>query len=85
MITVEWLDGHREEGDPPDPNFPDGVDVNLAGDWGCIIQLRPYPAPRCGWFVVKCDICGANAVIITKGRSDDPRAVRLACKGRKLI
>jgi hypothetical protein len=46
----------------------------------CFTFLRPYPTPRCGKFMVKCDVCGEMVIVTTAGRRDDPRSVRLPCK-----
>jgi C4-type Zn-finger protein len=40
----------------------------------------PYPAKRCGIYLVVCERCGYSAAITTAGRPDDPRKVTLPCK-----
>ena len=81
---VEWIDGGRELQCSPDPAFPSGKDIDLSvlciDGWPtCKVDL-PYPAKRCGVYVVKCEACGITAVITTAGRPDDPRSVRFGCK-----
>ena len=49
------------------------------GDLQCCMNL-PYPAPRCGVYVIICRKCGFKAVITIAGRPDDPRTVTLPCK-----
>jgi C4-type Zn-finger protein len=44
------------------------------------VKELPYPAKRCGLFLVICDKCGYSAAITTAGRPDDPRKVTLPCK-----
>lgn len=96
-LQVEWVDGGREPRMPPDPRYPDGIDLDetthqridvksgavISADAdrkSCFTFLRPYPAPRCGSFVIECDVCGLRAIVTTAGRRDDPRSVRLPCK-----
>lgn len=81
QFRVVWHDRGREPKNPPHPDYPDGVDVDLSGgrSINCVIEL-PYPAKRCGVYTVFCDKCRLMAAITTAGRSDDPRSVKLACK-----
>ncbi len=84
-LKVTWVDGRREPRCPPDPRFPKGKDIDAAmGAPSCETDL-PYPAKRCGHFVVECPVCGMTAAITTAGRPDDPRSVKIPCKlvGRK--
>jgi hypothetical protein len=39
----------------------------------------PYPATRCGLYLVTCDICHTRNVVTSAGRRDDPRSIKLAC------
>lgn len=81
-ITVQFLDSGREPKLPPNPEYPDGMDIDLAHDAkGCITTL-PYPAPRCGAMLLKCDVCGCVTVVTVAGRRDDPRSVIIPCKGQ---
>lgn len=78
-LKVTWVDHHREPKHPPNSRYPNGIDLDLARDApGCVTAL-PYPTPRCGLFYVECKTCGANVVITTAGRTDDPRSVKIAC------
>lgn len=78
---VRWIDGKRESQNAPDPECPEGIDINLAVAMHttCKVSL-PYPARRCGWYVIWCSVCGLSAAVTTAGRADDPRSVRLPCK-----
>jgi hypothetical protein len=82
-LRVEWLDEGREAQAPPDPRYPDGIDFDAADPdvKSCFTFLRPYPAPRCGKFLIKCDVCGWVGLLSTAGRPDDPRSLRVRCKG----
>lgn len=79
-IKVEWIDHGREPQCEPDPAFPMGKDLDIsAGASSCVATL-PYPAKRCGYFVVECSKCGMSVAVTTAGRPDDPRSLRMPCK-----
>ena len=81
-FKIEWIDRGREPQCPPNPAYPNGIDLDTAKSFGkptCHTDL-PYPAKRCGLYYVECNICGTNALITTAGRPDDPRSVNLLCK-----
>jgi hypothetical protein len=82
-IHVHWVDRNREPTQLADPRYPKGTDIDLTGGdrlaHGCRTEL-PYPAKRCGYFVVTCGKCHFKTIITTAGRPDDPRSVRLPCK-----
>lgn len=81
-LSVEWLDGRREPRNPPDPRYPEGIDLNYSiANWPSCRTDLPYPAKRIGDYVITCSRCGLRAVVTTAGRADDPRSVRLKCKG----
>lgn len=78
--TVEWFDSGREPKCPPDPEYPDGKDIILAPPDAkyCKVDL-PYPAKRCGVYVVTCSNCTLRIGLTTAGRPDDPKSVRVFC------
>lgn len=80
--TVIWQDAGLWPTRPADPDSPNGVylDISRGALRSCTVNLKPYPAPRVGRFVVECSQCGYKVVITTAGRRDDPRSVRLPCK-----
>ena len=80
-VEIKWVDSGREPQCPPNPAFPDGIDLDgtLPGEAGCSVRL-PYPAKRCGHFVVECKACGSRTIITTAGRPDDPRSVKIVCR-----
>lgn len=50
---------------------------------GATCETRlPYPAARCGTYVIECSKCGLSVACTTAGRPDDPRLARLPCKER---
>jgi len=81
LLNVTWVDSGREAQCPSDPRFPHGMDVDVSGRAieTCQTDL-PYPADRCGYFVVKCAKCYQTVLMTTAGRADDPRSIKLACK-----
>ena len=84
MLTVNWIDFKQEPRSAPDRFYPDGMDVNIAGKAKrtCFTEL-PYPAARCGVYIIDCDTCGLRTGVTTAGRPDDPRSVTVACRAVK--
>lgn len=79
-LSAVWHDAGREPKNPPNPAYPDGIDLDLSnGEKSCGRPL-PHPAKRCGAYLVRCGHCGAKVVVTTAGRPDDPRSIRIACK-----
>lgn len=80
-MRVTFLDSGREPKCPPNPDHPNGIDLDLSSSakHSCLVQL-PYPAPRCGQWMVGCDRCHQVVVITCAGRADDPRSIKLACR-----
>lgn len=81
QFYIEWIDHGREPRVAPDPHYPDGIDLDMANGKtpSCSVAL-PYPAARCGLYVVKCRFCFIRVACTTAGRPDDPRSIRIACK-----
>lgn len=82
-MKIEWIDHGREPRVAPDPAFPDGKDLSAPHGITkyCPTDL-PYPARRCGVYIVECETCGARIGVTTAGRPDDPRSVQVPCKQR---
>lgn len=79
-FKVEWIDRHREPQCAPDPVYPVGKDLDCSLDQtSCLVQL-PYPARRCGIYMVECTKCGITIACTTAGRADDPKSLRMPCK-----
>ena len=81
-FKIDWIDSGREPKCAPNPAYPNGIDLDGAKELGvptCKTDL-PYPAKRCGYYHVECNICGHTSIITTAGRSDDPRSVLIPCK-----
>ena len=83
-FKIEWIDKHREPTCPAMPEYPNGIDVTFAkpGQKSCKVDV-PYPAKRCGMYVIECEECGLRVAATTAGRADDPRSVRIPCEKRR--
>jgi len=82
---IEFLDSGRSPTCEPDPKYPNGMDVHedrSAKGKTCKFDL-PYPAPRCGAFVVECGACKKRVAITAAGRQDDPRSLTVVCWPRE--
>jgi hypothetical protein len=80
-IGVHFLDKGREPQCPPNPQFPNGqeIDASLGAYVTCTVDL-PYPAKRCGLWQVTCSTCGLSVTLTAAGRPDDPKSVKLGCR-----
>ena len=81
-LHVKWIDRGFAPQAPPDPKYPNGIDLDLRiykDAPSCSTQL-PYPAKRIGYYLIHCEHCGLNATVTTAGRVDDPRSIHVACK-----
>lgn len=83
QFMVAWIDLYREPKSPPNPCYPEGIDLDVSNGAiiCCTVELA-YPARRCGHYTVVCKTCGITAMCTTAGRRDDPRSLTLACKQR---
>jgi hypothetical protein len=85
-LSVEWIDRGREPQCEPNPAYPNGQDVTFTSGIGwpqsgntCRTDV-PYPAVRCGVYVIECATCGLRVAVTTAGRPDDPRSVTIPCR-----
>jgi len=80
-LKVDWIDRGFDPTQAPDPRFPNGVDIDFArpDERTCKTSL-PYPARRCGYFHISCDMCGKQCLLTTAGRPDDPRSIKVPCQ-----
>lgn len=80
-VKIEWVDGGREPQCSPNPSFPEGIDLDCSSgaELACTYDL-PYPAKRCGYYLITCKVCGFKAGATTAGRPDDPRSITMPCK-----
>ena len=78
-LKVTFADSGREPKCAPNPEYPNGQEVDLSfGGQFCIAKL-PYPAPRCGLMVIHCEKCGLTNAVTVAGRPDDPHTVKMGC------
>jgi hypothetical protein len=79
QFRITWVDRGCEPQCQPDPAFPDGKRIEAPPDiLACSVEL-PYPAKRCGYYVVECTRCSVRVAITTAGRPDDPRLAEIPC------
>lgn len=80
-MKVTCLDAGREPRAKPNPNYPKGIDLDVSegAKHTCVAEL-PYPAKRCGTYVVQCEVCGYSVACTTAGRIDDPKSIKLPCQ-----
>ena len=82
-FDVVFLDSGRASECKSDPKFPEGQPINLAPN--AIVKTcsrnLPYPAPRCGVYLITCQTCHYRAALTVAGRPDDPCMVTIPCKG----
>lgn len=83
QFDISWIDHGREPQCTPNPRFPEGIDLDFSGGKPSCTTLLPYPAKRCGLYVVKCNLCGFSAACTTAGRPDDPRSITIPCDKAK--
>lgn len=80
-FDIAWLDRGREPQCAPDPAYPTGKDLDGSdGAEATCTATLPYPAPRCGVYIVECKTCGIRVGCTTAGRPDDPRTLKIACR-----
>lgn len=80
-LNIHWIDEKREPKCATNPAYPAGMDIVQAkpGQKSCTVAL-PYPAKRCGMYLVDCPTCKMRVAVSTAGRPDDPRSLTVACK-----
>ncbi len=78
---IDWIDRGLEPKCSPNPAYPKGVDIigHIIGQKNCKVDL-PYPAKRCGIYLIECSTCGIVVACTTAGRPDDPRSITMQCR-----
>lgn len=81
QMTVTWEDSGQDPQCAPDPNYPDGMDLDASAGVqpSCKVDL-PYPAKRIGVYTIICGVCGIKVMLTTAGRLDDPRSLTIPCR-----
>jgi hypothetical protein len=84
MLKVTFIDSGRYPKCPPDPAYPDGMDLDMShGAKSTCVSAVPYPSPRCGYLAIKCERCGLAVIVTVAGRPDDVRQVTVGCRQPK--
>lgn len=85
-ITDEMAEVLREPQCAPDPRYPTGKDLDASrGEPDTCTTALPYPAKRCGIYVIRCVACSFSVGVTTAGRPDDPRSVKIPCLKPKVL
>jgi hypothetical protein len=83
QFKIEFHDLEREPQVPFRRAHSWGVDVPVPigseETLHCRVAL-PWPAPRCGLWLVACLECGCKVAATAAGRVDDPRSVPVPCR-----
>lgn len=79
QFSIVWNDRLLNPKCEPNPDYPEGIDLDPFPDReGCVARL-PYPAARIGYYTIVCNICGNGIACTTAGRPDDPRSIKMPC------
>lgn len=79
QFEIGFLSKGRPPQCPPNPKYPDGIDVDTGERPACKAKL-PYPADCIGTWIVHCIACDLTVGVTAAGRPDDPRSVMVPCK-----
>jgi hypothetical protein len=81
-LSVRWFGTGRKAQCQANPNYPNGIDLDMSSGRVVICATElPYPAPEVGQWRISCQRCGLSILVTAAGRTDDPRSVRVSCKG----
>ena len=80
VATWEPRAGGRPPSEPANPDFPNGMDVDITnGERSCVAAL-PLVNNRLGLYIVRCELCGMSCALTVAGRADDALLARIPCK-----
>lgn len=79
QFEVRWIDRGRPPRVPPDPDFPDGIDIDSGVRPACRVELPYMTQTNVGLWLIKCLRCKTNTFITMASRPDDPKSVMLPC------
>jgi hypothetical protein len=78
--SIEWWDYDVDSVDPADSAHQLGRSLDYSnGQVPHCVFIVPWPAARCGHYVIKCYRCGGAYAVQTNGRLDDPVSVKVGC------
>jgi hypothetical protein len=79
--TIGWVEATGEAPSRiPNPDFPDGVDLDPSGGLEACTVTLTYPAPGRGFHTILCETCGQDAIVRASGDPDDPRSFKIICR-----
>lgn len=79
---IKWFDRGRPPQSPPNPDYPNGVDIDMSGGaMVCCVFDIPYPSghTNIGSWVIECGRCHKTVIVTAASRPDDPKSVKVAC------
>ncbi len=80
QMKITWHSSGRTPQCKPNPKYPNGIDIDKAGQRVSCIATLPYPAECIGSWEILCEKCGHKAMVTAAGRTDDPRSIKLPCR-----
>lgn len=88
QFSVEWNDMGRKPETPPNPAYPEGIDVDATKGQrpACFVPI-PYPTghENIGYWLITCRVCRAKGIVTAASRPDDPRSLMMPCKRRGTV
>lgn len=81
QFAIEWHGSGRAPTQESDPNFPDGIALDVSDKASRTCEARvPWPATEVGFWIVKCRRCRFSVALTAAGRPDDPKSIKLPCR-----
>lgn len=79
-FKIEFVDRNGPPTQKPNPDYPNGIDLDASGgNKSCTVAL-PYPAEERGKWIIECRSCGYRVGVTAAGRRDDPRSIKIPCR-----
>ena len=79
QVEISFLSTGRIATCKPNPDYPNGCDIDVTDGKGGVWVEIPYPAPCCGTWIVGGGGL-ARVAVTAAGRPDDPRRVKIPYK-----
>jgi hypothetical protein len=79
QFKIEWFDRGRPPRHAPNPDFPNGIDIDSGERPACRVELPYMTKKNVGYWYVECTKCKTNVLITMASRPDDPKSVMLPC------
>ncbi len=80
-FTVTWVDGGRPPQVRPNPDFPNGRDIDASNvdKPRCTVELPYMTHKNIGHWLIECRNCGLTMIVTAASRTDDPKSVTTNC------